>query len=113
MISYFKEMKTIRKPAWSYCSSVYLPKKHCVIYRDDSLGVQLQVEVKRDWTFFPPKERQYFFIDGVERTFKSEEKLVRALGHSDFPSSYTLRRSIGVSRSTGRPQKWKPSLTKG
>jgi len=103
----------MRKPAWSYCSSIYLPKKHCVIYRDDNLGVQMQVEVKRDWTFFPPKERQFFFIDGVERTFKSEEKLVRALDRWYFRSSYPVRQNSGSSRSATGLSRWKPSLTKG
>jgi hypothetical protein len=69
----------MRKPSWTYCTSVYLPKKHCTVFRDESLGVQLQVEVRREWTLFPPKERSYFFIDGVERVFRSEDRMVRAL----------------------------------
>ncbi len=99
----------MRKPAWSYCSSVYLPKKHCAIYRDDGLGIQMQVEVKRDWTFFPPKERQYFFIDGIKRTFKSEEKLVHALEQSLFKNSSPLQLSNGVLRSVTGPRRWKAS----
>ena len=69
----------MRRPMWTYCTSVYLPKKHCTVYRDETLGVQLQVEVKRDWTFFPPKEKNYFFIDGNEKIFRSESSLVREL----------------------------------
>jgi hypothetical protein len=105
-------MGVVRKPAWSYCSSVYLPRKHCAVYRDDQLGVQMQVEVKRDWTFFPPKEKQYFFIDGVETTFKSEEKLVRALEKSHYPHSL-LREGGDVLRSVAGSRRWKASLTKG
>ena len=86
------------KPMWTYCTSVYLPKKHCTVYRDDTLGVQLQVEVKRDWTFFPPKERSYFFIDGDAKVFRSESSLVRELeraraGRSHPHRSPTRRRA--------------------
>jgi hypothetical protein len=110
--SYFRKTRVVQKPAWSYCSSVYLPKKHCAIYRDDNLGVQMQVEVKRDWTFFPPKEKQFFFIDGVKTTFKSEEKLVSALAKSHYPHSL-LRESGNVLRSVTGSRRWKASLTKG
>ena len=37
----------MRRPAWTYYTSYYLPKKFCTVYRDDALGIQLQVEVKR------------------------------------------------------------------
>jgi hypothetical protein len=66
-------------PTWKYSSSVYLPKHHCVIYRDDALGIQKQVMTRR-WTFlFQPREREFYFIDGDKRTFRSEERLMSAL----------------------------------
>lgn len=66
-------------PSWKYSSSVYLPKHHCVIYRDDALGVQKQVMTRR-WTFlFQPREREFYFIDGDKRTFRSEDRLIAAL----------------------------------
>jgi hypothetical protein len=66
-------------PAWKYASSVYLQKHHCVIYRDDTLGVQKQVLTRR-WTFlFPARQRVFFFIDGDGRTFRSEERMMAAL----------------------------------
>ena len=71
----------MRKPAWDYCASIYLPKRHCAILRDDQLGVQMQLEIKRDWTFFTPKEHEYFFIDGVKRVYRSQKKLMNALEH--------------------------------
>lgn len=66
-------------PSWKYASSVYLPKHHCVIYRDDALGVQKQVMTRRTTLIFPPREREFFFIDGDHRTFRSEESLLKAL----------------------------------
>ena len=66
-------------PAWKYASSVYLRKHHCVIYRDDELGIQKQVMTRR-WTFiFPAREREYYFIDGDDRTFRTEDRLLAAL----------------------------------
>jgi len=69
----------MRSPSWKYGSSIYLPKKHCTLYRDDDLGAQLQVMLKREWIFIPPREKAYYFIDGVERAFKSERGLMHAL----------------------------------
>ena len=82
------------RPVWTYCTSVYLPKKHCTVYRDETLGVQLQVEVKREWTLIPPKERSYFFIDGNEKVFRSEDRLLRELERtqlSDAPPAHPRR----------------------
>ncbi len=113
MMSYFNMIGVMRRPAWSYCSSVYLPKKHCAIYRDDDLGVQMQVEIRRDWSFFPPTERQYFFIDGVKKIYRSEEKMVRALQKSRFEHTRSLRQSNGLMSSIADPRGWKALLTKG
>jgi hypothetical protein len=66
-------------PLWKYASSVYLPKHHCVIYRDDALGVQKQVMTRRSPLLFPARERVFFFIDGDKRTFRSQERLMAAL----------------------------------
>ena len=66
-------------PSWKYASSVYLPKYHCVIYRDDSLGIQKQIMTRRSTLLFPAREREFFFIDGDKRTFRTEERLLAAL----------------------------------
>ncbi len=67
------------EPTWKYASSVYLPKHHCVIYRDDTLGIQKQVMTRR-WTFLlPAREREFYFMDGDKRTFRSEDRLIAAL----------------------------------
>jgi hypothetical protein len=67
------------EPSWKYASSVYLPKYHCVIYRDDALGIQKQVMTRRSTLLFAAREREFYFIDGDRRTFRSEERLLAAL----------------------------------
>jgi len=69
----------MKSPSWEYCSSIYFPRKHCTIYRDDDLGVQLQVIVKRHWGVLPTRETHRYFIDGVNRVFRSNADLVEAL----------------------------------
>jgi hypothetical protein len=64
---------------WKYAASIYLPKHHCVLYRNDELGVQKQVMTRRNTLLFPPKEKEYFFIDGISTVFRTEEKMLAAL----------------------------------
>jgi hypothetical protein len=66
-------------PKWKYAASVYLKRHHCLLYRDDGLGVQKQVMTRRHSLLFQPREREYFFIDGVDNTFRNESTLLRAL----------------------------------
>ncbi len=66
-------------PQWKYAASIYLPRHHCLIFRDDALGVQKQVLTRRSSLPFFARERAYFFIDGKKNTFRSEEKLLRIL----------------------------------
>jgi len=79
------------KPEWKFFSSTYMPRKHYLIYRDDTLGIQMQVVTKRKWILFRGKEKTYFFIDGDKRTFRSEKRLLRAYskmkGESTTPDS--------------------------
>ena len=67
------------KPEWKFYSSTYMPQKHYLIYRADTLGVQMQVVSKRKWILFRGKEKTYYFIDGDKRTFRSEGRLMQAL----------------------------------
>lgn len=68
----------MKTPDWTYAASMYLPKKHALVYRDDSLGIQLQIMTKTRG-FFQGVPKEYYFIDSDRRTFSSEEKLLRAL----------------------------------
>lgn len=67
------------EPQWKFTASVYLRHHHCLLYRDDHLGIQKQVMTRRNTFLFPPKERNFFFIDGVSTVFRTEERLLRAL----------------------------------
>lgn len=86
----------MRKPEWKFYSSTYMPRRHYLIYRDDTLGIQMQVVTKRKWVLFRGKEKTYFFIDGDKRTFRSEKRLLHALSHMNGePAS----RSNGIAAS--------------
>jgi len=67
------------EPQWKFTASVYLKRHHCLIYRDDQLGVQKQVMTRRNSFLFAPKERTYFFVDGISTIFHSEQRMLRAL----------------------------------
>jgi hypothetical protein len=66
-------------PRWKFTASVYLRRHHCLLYRDEHLGVQKQIMTRRNTFFFPPREHEYFFIDGVSSVFHSEERMLRAM----------------------------------
>ena len=68
----------MKTPNWTYAASMYLSRKHALIYRDDSLGVQLQI-MTRTRGLFQGVPKEYYFIDGDRRIFATEEKMVRAL----------------------------------
>jgi len=70
---------TATEPNWKFTASVYLRRHHCLLFRDENLGVQKQVMTRRNTFFFTPREREYFFIDGVTTVFHSEERMLRAL----------------------------------
>jgi len=52
------------EPQWKFYRQRLPPRHHCLLYRDDNLGVQKQVLTRRKTFLFAPKERSYFFIDG-------------------------------------------------
>jgi len=65
-------------PNWNYEASIYLPDKHCLVYRDEDLGVQLQIMTKRRG-IVNGKAKEYYFIDGDNHIYKSEGSLIHAL----------------------------------
>ena len=67
------------KPKWEYISSKYLSKTHITIYRDNTLGVQMQIVTKRNQLANPEKAKFYYFIDGDKRVFHSEEEMMNKL----------------------------------
>jgi hypothetical protein len=103
----------MRKPSWTYNSRVYTQKALWTIYRDDALGVQLQVVTKRDRAFARAKDKCYFFIDGVDRKYRSEEQMIRALAKWRFVASSPLRSRWSLDSMLSDDRNWKASLSRG
>ncbi len=76
-----------QKPHWRYAGSFYQPRRHCLLYRDDDLGVQMQLITKTSG-FFAGRAKRYYFIDGTNKVCRSERKLVSILqnGKRNHPS---------------------------
>ncbi len=70
------------RPHWVYSASIYRPKVHCLVYRDERLKVQMQIITPRNPTLLWRKPKEFYFIDGVEKAYRSEEKLIQALGEA-------------------------------
>jgi hypothetical protein len=82
-------------PRWKYRASIYTERDHCTLYRDDALGIQMQVMERRNWVFRRPKERVYYFVDGETRTFQSEQELFRTLRLRRAAGRHTLHAHAG------------------
>jgi hypothetical protein len=55
-----------------------MSNKHSSLYRDDKLGVQKECHVPHR-NGKPCKGKTYYFIDGDDREFTTEEELIEAL----------------------------------
>ncbi len=66
-------------PMWVYQSSNYRERWHYLVYRDNEMGVQMQVATR--WTKGRLGHRQVttFYLDGEDRVFRSQRKLMRAV----------------------------------
>jgi hypothetical protein len=84
----------MKSPSWRYSSSIYLPRKHCTVFRDDDLGVQLQVMAGRDRTFWRRRRKYQYFVDGVDRVFTSKVDLMRALERRNAGRTAPLHHQI-------------------
>jgi hypothetical protein len=66
-------------PKWKYIASIYRPMRQYVVFRDVDLGVQHQLVIRRNPLFFQSCDREYYYIDGVDRWFRNEHEMMRAL----------------------------------
>lgn len=70
------------KPSWQLMAHWSHPRKHVLVYRDNSLGCQMEVHTpvrgKEPVERFG-KARRYWFIDGFEDRYRSEEAMIEAL----------------------------------
>jgi hypothetical protein len=73
---------------WKYVASIYLKRKHVLVFRDSVLGVQLQVitRISRPGS----ASRKLYFIDGDNRAYTTETDLIRALAVGPQPASVGL-----------------------
>ncbi|MFW9879627.1 MAG: hypothetical protein ACFFG0_41660 [Candidatus Thorarchaeota archaeon] len=74
---------------WKMNSHYSADKEHGLLYRSEFMGKGIQCEiitpVKRNIGGFKDfgKQKIYFFIDGDDREFKSEEELIDAILESE------------------------------
>jgi len=66
-------------PKWVYESSHYRPRWHYLVYRDESLGVQMQIATRWRNGRFGNRHVTTYYLDGEDRVFRSEEKLMQVL----------------------------------
>jgi len=51
-----------------------------MIFRDDDLGVERHIVTCVDAIFFLSGEKERYYIDGVDRSFHSEDEMLHELG---------------------------------
>jgi hypothetical protein len=66
-----------QQPKWKYVASIYLKRKHVLIFRDNGLGLQLQVISRISNPGSP--SRKLYFVDGDNRAHATEAELLQAL----------------------------------
>ena len=66
-------------PRWKYSASVYHAKKHHMVFRDDDLGVERHIVTRIDPLIFLGREKELYYIDGVDQIFHSEEEMLREM----------------------------------
>jgi hypothetical protein len=65
-------------PNWEFAGSIYLPKWHCLVYRDEKLGLQKEEYTRRHGATPRGKPKVSYFLTGVQRRFRTERQLMRA-----------------------------------
>jgi hypothetical protein len=77
-----------QQPKWKYFASIYLKRKHVLVFRDNILGLQLQVISRISNPGSP--SRKLYFVDGDNRAYANETELFQAL------ASGPADRSVGL-----------------
>ena len=71
-------MKAI-KPKWTMHMHLNMSNQHSLLLRDNKLGCQCEVYTKAKYGYIYGKGKTYYFIDGDEREFRTEDDLIKAL----------------------------------
>ena len=67
------------KPKWGCVRGLFTDSRYHRVYRDDKLGIQMEVLRGRRNGMPIGKPRRYFYIDGDEKEYRSEEALLAAI----------------------------------
>ena len=65
------------RPNWRYVQGAVSDSRYHRVYRDDVLGVQMEIITRRRDGMPVGKGRAYFFMDGNDYEFKTEDELMR------------------------------------
>ena len=68
-------------PHWEFRMHINGFKQHSLLHRDDKLKVQREIytPVGKDGFTNSKKQKVYYFIDGDDREFRTEQELIKAL----------------------------------
>ena len=68
-------------PHWEFRMHINGGKQHRLLHRDDNLKVQREIytPVGKDGFTNSKKQKVYYFIDGDDREFRTEQELIKAL----------------------------------
>jgi len=64
---------------WRYVQGYFTSKTWHRVYRNNRIGAQHEVITRRNKDGSPGECKQYFFLDGDKREFRTEEALMRAV----------------------------------
>ena len=88
------DLESIPAPKWVYESSYYRPRWHYLVYRDDRLGVQMQCATRWRGGRLGKHHVTTYYLDGEDKVFRSEKKLMRAVeARMEAPSASAARDS--------------------
>lgn len=73
------DVQLMVRPKWSYIRGMIYEKEYQRLYRDNELGVQMEMFTRRKDGFVNGKTKVYYFIDNDPREFKTENDLMVAL----------------------------------
>ena len=67
------------EPRWRYVRGLVTDSQYHRVYRDDELGIQMEVLRGRRNGVPAGEARRYFYIDGSKKECRSEEALLAAI----------------------------------
>lgn len=85
-------------PNWVQCGHVTEKRRYITMYRDNEKGLQRELVTKRDKDGNPTGNgKYYYFIDGINREFKTEIEMIEHYYHGKGISNVVLALADHVS----------------